>query len=952
MTNNSTVALILLMLLMAPCLGVSTTGQQAETTPGEPPGQPPIVEDVRIEIISSRADTSELAALARQMVFIRAGEPFSEESVQKTLTTLEDSRMFSSINIPDPDWNDERISLTIQLEPFRRIRKIDLSGIFPLLEREVENAMGLHPGQAVDEQRLPEIQESVVSLFREHGYIDPQADITFSVIDQTGSVDIRVDVDKGPYYKIDHLAIEGNESFSDFRLKLRTEAWIKSLFFSDLKRFSEDAVKDDTKNLLDFYRSKGYPDALITPVIEKDPEEASVRIILQVQEGPKYDIDFTGNQEYSAWWTLRDDLSFEYGNENDYGLSRSIRRIRDRYRSDGYLESQIDLEESRDRLEGKTVRKIEVVINEGTRSIIRNIRIDGNKAFDDGEIKGQMLTGAEGIFSSGGFDPSRLREDLEAIEFLYSRDGYRNAKITQSIEWSSEDNGQSAEAGDSGGKRYGDLILTIEEGVQTKVGAIELQGLTAIPPAEILERLELKEGGPFREYLMTRGENTINAMVSEQGYPWAEVTSSFELTEDESEAQVLYQVAEGAYTELAEVHFSGNFRTREETLRNRLEVKKGEPFSMEKILKTERNIREMNAVKSAQFVIPGLEENPENPVFLVEIEEAKPYWMGFSVGHDTERRLFVSGEGGDRNLLGRNKDLRGNFEISQVGYHGDVAVTDPWFLGSRISSTTTLYAERREALNLRFGTRGLGISQVFNRRFLDNRLSLGAGFSMEKRQQFAFEGAVIPPWEEYLYDSRTFFVATPSIVYNSTDSFVRPRRGFISSLFVDLSRGRNASLDNFLRYRLESRYYYTPVERVTFAFRGRYGFIDPYGSNRFVPGDQLFYLGGTSTVRGFEENLLRFGADGKASGGMESLLANAEARLDLGMNMELTTFYDAGAIRRPERPGATDRFRSSVGLGLRYITPIGAVGLLYGWKIDPLEGEKSSNLHFSIGYTF
>ena len=31
---------------------------------------------------------------------------------------------------------------------------------------------------------------------------------------------------------------------------------------------------------------------------------------------------------------------------------------------------------------------------------------------------------------------------------------------------------------------------------------------------------------------------------------------------------------------------------------------------------------------------------------------------------------------------------------------------------------------------------------------------------------------------------------------------------------------------------------------------------------------------------------------------------------------------------------------------------IGAVGLLYGWKIDPLEGEKSSNLHFSIGYTF
>ena len=47
-----------------------------------------------------------------------------------------------------------------------------------------------------------------------------------------------------------------------------------------------------------------------------------------------------------------------------------------------------------------------------------------------------------------------------------------------------------------------------------------------------------------------------------------------------------------------------------------------------------------------------------------------------------------------------------------------------------------------------------------------------------------------------------------------------------------------------------------------------------------------------------------------------------------------------------------DSFRTSVGMGLRYITPIGPIGLLYGQKIDPRPGETSGQFHFSIGYTF
>ena len=50
--------------------------------------------------------------------------------------------------------------------------------------------------------------------------------------------------------------------------------------------------------------------------------------------------------------------------------------------------------------------------------------------------------------------------------------------------------------------------------------------------------------------------------------------------------------------------------------------------------------------------------------------------------------------------------------------------------------------------------------------------------------------------------------------------------------------------------------------------------------------------------------------------------------------------------------GGSDRFRSSVGLGLRYITPIGPMGLLYGHKLDREEGESAGRFHLSIGYSF
>ena len=77
-----------------------------------------------------------------------------------------------------------------------------------------------------------------------------------------------------------------------------------------------------------------------------------------------------------------------------------------------------------------------------------------------------------------------------------------------------------------------------------------------------------------------------------------------------------------------------------------------------------------------------------------------------------------------------------------------------------------------------------------------------------------------------------------------------------------------------------------------------------------------------------------------------------EARIDLGRNFELALFYDVGRVGTTYMESVPDKTRASVGVGLRYVTPIGPMGLLYGIKLDPEESESSGRLHLSVGYTF
>jgi outer membrane protein insertion porin family len=879
--------------------------------------------------------------MTKSLIFFQEGDRFTPEQLQASIEALKQCNRFRKIDV-DSREEKEGITLLFRLVPFRLIKDIKIDGAFPLFEREVLNVMTVYVGDAFVEEDLPQQATLIANLFRKQGFVAPKINVTGTPDPEDGHFTIHIRIEKGPYYKLEQLEIRENRAVSDTRLKVKMKTWRVSHLPRSAGRFIEEDLKKDITKLKHCYWKKGYADAAVDYRLERYPERMRVSVFVTVNEGSLYEIELVGNERFWDRTLKKDLVLFKDGNKHGIGLKKSIREIKRHYREAGYLEATVRIEEKIDVDKEQSVWRLRFVIDEGPCSIVDSIQITGNTAFDDKKIQKQMLTRIPGFLKKGVFVPETLDEDLDAIRSLYRKYGYMDAQVNKELTWSED-------------KTHVGIRVEIEEGVQTIVSSVKITGLSLLSEAEALKAIKLQVGTPFRKYMVQSDENTLSAVIAEKGYPRVEVKGEFSISEDHSKARVVYYIHEGAYVEMGDVYYKGNFRTKKKILENELALKPGEPFSLRRMLQGQRSIRNLDILESVRFNTIGLKEKKDEVDLFVEMEEKKPYYVQAGGGYDSERGFFAHTRLGDHNLFGTNKDAWLAGEVSQIGYRGELGLSEPKLFGSRISTTSGVFSERREEFNQEFGTETYGASLGFSRRWF-KPLNTGLSFRFERREQFAgdSEEAAIKQLEDEVdeFEPRSILVTTPAISYDTRDSFIQPKKGIFSRFSVDISRGLSNELDDFLRYYFDFRYYWTPLDRLTFAWLGRVGHVDPYGSNKKVPEDQLFFLGGISDVRGFEENMLRFDSKRDPVGGRTAMAGSVEARIDLGHNVELAAFYDTGSVRNTFTEAGSDAFQDSVGLGLRYVTAVGPIGLLYGIKLDRRKEEELGQFHFSIGYTF
>ena len=89
-------------------------------------------------------------------------------------------------------------------------------------------------------------------------------------------------------------------------------------------------------------------------------------------------------------------------------------------------------------------------------------------------------------------------------------------------------------------------------------------------------------------------------------------------------------------------------------------------------------------------------------------------------------------------------------------------------------------------------------------------------------------------------------------------------------------------------------------------------------------------------------------------GGESMIVGNVELTIPLVDFMKLAVFYDTGNVWKNMEDIGSGGFKSGIGTGLRFKTPIGPINLDYGYPLDLEEGKesKSGKFYFSVSRGF
>jgi outer membrane protein assembly factor BamA len=290
----------------------------------------------------------------------------------------------------------------------------------------------------------------------------------------------------------------------------------------------------------------------------------------------------------------------------------------------------------------------------------------------------------------------------------------------------------------------------------------------------------------------------------------------------------------------------------------------------------------------------------------------------------------------------------------------------PHFMGSEWSSLTSVSAERTTENPLfaaRLGDVSFQVERVISRRN-NTRLQLRYDFNKTALSELLVPELVLP-------EDRSVHLSTLSgtLLRDTRDKPLDAHHGSFGTLTLGITPSGLGSSADFGKL-LGQYAFYRPYHSIVFANSLRLGLVKSFNGS-FVPTSQLYFSGGGNSLRGFPidqagpQRLVPFcdvleQQTGCVNvtvpvGGRQLFILNSEMRFPLKINKALggVVFYDGGNVYRAiNLRDFADHFSHTVGLGLRYSTPVGPIRIDIGRNLNPVPGIKPTQYYITLGQAF
>ncbi len=482
---------------------------------------------------------------------------------------------------------------------------------------------------------------------------------------------------------------------------------------------------------------------------------------------------------------------------------------------------------------------------------------------------------------------------------------------------------------------------------------LEIEGGTwppEVPHKAVDDALADLLNTPYSPRVQRVARGRIASVFGEHAHPDAEVTH-LERPLGAEGVILSYSVVPGPRVRIDAIRFEGQDITNTDFLEARVELEEGAWYERSKLRTSLANLSRAGIFDRVAI---DLEESPdganadgvETRDVRVELEEAASREFYIEPGYGSYERLRLGVGARQKNLFGTGRILDLDVTVAELAQRADLSLIDPWLLGPDATATATLFWNQRQ-------------EPSFDR--LERGLELGAAWRLSSTW------SVRTSWEYRRSDTSNVEVDAPAIVndinvsevslepaWDTRDAFDDPHRGQLSRGGVDLSLAAFGSEIEYTRLKLEHSRFLPIGARTTLALSLRAGWIAAIGSTDQIPIQERFFNGGENSVRSFGESQLGPKDDnGKPVGGEASTTATIELRQGLAKRFQIAAFVDAGTVELQHED--IFRFRDpgfAVGIGLRYLLPIGPIRLDGALNPDPGEGEAGGAIHLSVGFSF
>jgi outer membrane protein insertion porin family len=719
---------------------------------------------------------------------------------------------------------------------------------------------------------------------------------------------------------------------------------IESVTYEGLIRLSPDTAKEitglSTGSTLDIEKADTAIKKLYMQNYFDDIwiEEDAGHITVHVKEKPsiaRIELDGVGSNDKE---TLEPMLGIKKGMMYDEnGIEEAKSRIRQFFEAKGFFDTVV--EATTEPLEQESSLQVKFSVNRGEKIIIRSVKMCGTEALDYGDVeltlanKEREYLGWFWGFNSGELKVHELPLDSDRIRDEYMKKGHLDATVSTPFMRTYMDSFNA------------NISYHIKEGDVYRVASIAIDAPEGLVDEEaLLSKLALEKEDIVDIDKLRKDLELIETEVANQGYAFVRVFPDLKQDKESKTANITFSVTPGEKVYVRNVRIAGNSRTIDRVVRREMYLTEGKLYNRTDLVDSRNAIRRTGYFEEAEITEERVSRNEID--LVVNVTETPTGAISGGIGYGTSDGVVFGASVSDGNVFGSGLKGMISLERSDKELSGRVSLTNPRVYDSEYSLGGSFYAEDNEWID--YDEEVLGFNLSLGRQF-GRHTNAGLQYVLEDTQL----SELSPSLQNlgYREGSSLKSAIIPSLSYNNTDDYYLPRTGIDASTSVEFAGigGDEKFVKNYYRF----SYFHGLRDALDYDLILRYKARMAFAwDNGFLPINERLYLGGISSIRGYQSrSVAPKDSTGELTGGEISFANSVEASFPLveRLKMRGALFMDYGMIGDSNIDEET---RASAGVSLEWISPLGPISLIFAEPFMSEAGDETSTFEFTIGRQF